>query len=66
MVKEGDLLGVAEIAAMFEVETNTAWRWSQRDDFPEPVARLASGPVWRRRDLERWKRPQPGRPPSKS
>jgi predicted DNA-binding transcriptional regulator AlpA len=48
-----DVVGVAEIAKLFGVARNTAWRWAQRDGFPEP-ARLAAGPVWRRRDVERW------------
>jgi hypothetical protein len=29
-------------------------RWSLRDDFPEPVARLRMGPIWMRGDVERW------------
>jgi hypothetical protein len=27
-----------------------------RDDFPEPVGRLAAGRVWFRADVERWGR----------
>ena len=64
-----ELLGIAEIAAAFGVERNSAWRWSRRPEFPEPVARLSAGPVYRRGDVERWHRegrPRPGRPPRAS
>ncbi len=53
-VSPDDLLGVSEIAETFGVATNSAWRWTQRPDFPEPAARLKSGRVWRRKDVERW------------
>jgi predicted DNA-binding transcriptional regulator AlpA len=49
-----DLVGISEIAAMYDVAKNTAWRWSQREDFPEPEARLSSGPIWKRPDVEVW------------
>ncbi len=49
-----EIVGVAEIAAAYGVARNSAWRWTQRDDFPEPLARLATGPVWRWRDIEKW------------
>jgi predicted DNA-binding transcriptional regulator AlpA len=64
-VADEDLLGIAEIAAAFGVQRNSAWRWSRRDDFPDPVARLSSGPIYRRRDIKRWyaqHNPQGGRP----
>lgn len=38
-------------------------RLAQRDDFPEPVAVLKAGRVWRRRDIERWHRQNPHRRP---
>jgi predicted DNA-binding transcriptional regulator AlpA len=64
-----ELAGLAEVAEIFGVTKRTAWNYTQRDDFPEPVDRLASGPIWRRADIERWKeehRPPlpPGRPPA--
>ncbi len=49
-----EIVGVAEIAKVYGVARNSAWRWTQRDDFPEPLERLSSGPVWRWRDVERW------------
>jgi predicted DNA-binding transcriptional regulator AlpA len=53
-VSPEDLVGVSEIAAMFDVAKNTAWRWSQREDFPGPEARLSSGPIWKRTDVKAW------------
>jgi hypothetical protein len=66
-----DLVGVAEIAGLGGVERNSAWRWTRRDDFPAPAQRLAAGPLWRRKVVEKWlveKRPNPrgGRPPGRS
>jgi predicted DNA-binding transcriptional regulator AlpA len=67
MSLQDDILGVSEIAALFGVARNTAWRWSREETFPAPAAELASGPIWKRVDIERWHRErQPskgGRPP---
>jgi predicted DNA-binding transcriptional regulator AlpA len=64
------LVGIAEIAEMFGVARNTAWRWSKRPAFPQPAARLASGPVWHREIIEAWASDhlplQTGRPRKKS
>jgi prophage regulatory protein len=64
-----DRVGLAEIAAMLGVTKNTALRYARRGDFPVPVEQLASGRVWRRRDVEIWakkKLPLPtGRPRQK-
>jgi predicted DNA-binding transcriptional regulator AlpA len=49
-----ELVGLTEIAKLSGVARNSAWRWSRRPDFPEPVARLATGPIWRRADIEAW------------
>jgi len=49
-----ELVGLSEIAKLQQVARNSAWRWSRRPDFPEPVARLASGPIWRRAEIEAW------------
>jgi predicted DNA-binding transcriptional regulator AlpA len=57
-----ELVGVKEIAAMNGVAVNSAWRWTQRDDFPAPAATLARGSVWRRRDVEKWAERLPLRP----
>ncbi len=61
-----ELAGLAEIAQMLQVTKRTAWNYTQRDDFPAPVERLASGPVWRRADVDAWAKAHlplpPGRP----
>jgi predicted DNA-binding transcriptional regulator AlpA len=66
-VMSPELAGLAEIATMLDVTKRTAWNYTKRDDFPEPVDRLASGPIWKRADVERWASAnlplRPGRPP---
>jgi len=58
-------VGVTEIAQMLGVSRQRVMELRQRDDFPEPVAELAAGPVWRvfnlQRFIEEWPR-KPGRP----
>jgi hypothetical protein len=60
-----DLVGVTDLARRAAVQVDTVHKWRQRHDtFPEPLAELASGPVWSWEAVERWlriKRP-PGRP----
>jgi hypothetical protein len=63
-----ELLGISEIADILDVSRQRAHALAgQGKDFPEPVARLASGPVWTRpsinRFVEEWQR-KPGRPPA--
>jgi predicted DNA-binding transcriptional regulator AlpA len=49
-----DLVGVPEIADMLGASRRTAWRYIERDDFPEPVAQVTAKRLWKRRDVERW------------
>jgi hypothetical protein len=60
-----ELVGIAEVAEILEVKPPRASKIAQLPAFPAPVARLASGPVWRAGDLSRfsetWSR-KPGRP----
>lgn len=51
-----ELAGVAEVAEVCRVPKRTAIRYTQRPDFPEPLDRLAAGPVWLRADVEEWAR----------
>lgn len=69
-----ELVGVSEIAQLLAehgapVTRQRASALSRRPDFPEPIARLASGPVWTkdavRNFVESWER-KPGRPPKQS
>lgn len=60
------IVGVTEVAEMLGVSKQRISMLSQREDFPRPLEQLASGPVWRARDLSTfsagWRR-KPGRPP---
>jgi hypothetical protein len=49
-----ELAGLAEVAEMLRVTKRTATNYTKRHGFPEPIDRLASGPVWRRVDVEAW------------
>jgi predicted DNA-binding transcriptional regulator AlpA len=53
-VTADEVVGLVEIAGMFNVTKRTAIRYSKRDDFPAPLARLSAGIVWRRTDVEAW------------
>jgi predicted DNA-binding transcriptional regulator AlpA len=67
-----DLIGFKEIVQMLGVAQRTAARYVKRSDFPPPYVRLAAGPIWLRRDVEKWARSRlplpegrPKRPPSR-
>jgi hypothetical protein len=49
-----ELSGLAEIAEICETTKPTALRYTKRADFPDPIGRIAAGPIWRRADIERW------------
>lgn len=51
-----DLVGTAEIADMLGVTNQRVHQLSETDDFPEPVAVLAAGRIWKRADVEAWAR----------
>jgi predicted DNA-binding transcriptional regulator AlpA len=55
------LAGVAEVSEILGVTKQTALKYAARDDFPEPIDRLASGPVWKRVDVERWGKKHPAK-----
>jgi predicted DNA-binding transcriptional regulator AlpA len=66
-----ELAGLAEVAELLGIAKRTASKYVRRPDFPKPVDRLAAGPVWRRRDVERWAKatlplPRTGRPPKRT
>jgi predicted DNA-binding transcriptional regulator AlpA len=57
-----DLVGLAEVAAMLNTSRTQANRWTRREDFPEPIARLRATPVWRADDVKAWakeRKPEP-------
>jgi predicted DNA-binding transcriptional regulator AlpA len=50
-----DLVGITELATLLGVAKVTAKRYASRDDFPEPVGRLAGRiRVWREQDVLEW------------
>ncbi len=55
-VPPDELAGLAEVAEIIGVTKRTATKYTRRADFPEPLDRLASGPVWRCADVEKWAR----------
>lgn len=59
-----DLVGVDEVAKMLDVSKQRASELAKHPDFPKPIARLASGPVWKKTTIARharhWDR-RPGR-----
>ncbi len=60
-----ELVGVSEVAELLGVSRQRASDLQNRHGFPDPVAILASGPVWMRKQLNSftstWDR-KPGRP----
>lgn len=61
----GDLVGIAEAAAILGVSPSRTSHLTHRPDFPVPEAVLACGPVWRRSQIEGFAvayRPKVGRP----
>jgi hypothetical protein len=49
----GELVGVDEIAGMFEVTFDQAMRFSGEPGFPAPED-VSDGPLWRRTAVEEW------------
>jgi hypothetical protein len=49
------LLGLAEIAAEFEVPYSTALSWSRQRTFPAPVKTFKMGPCWLFADIYDWR-----------
>ncbi len=60
-----ELVGVSEVAELLGVTRQRAHTLAAGPTFPQPVARLAAGPVWTRTSishfLDSWER-KPGRP----
>jgi len=55
MKKTVKLAGITEMAKHAGVSRNAVVNWRMRfTDFPQPIARLAMGPVYRFKDFKRW------------
>ena len=54
---EHDIVGINEIAALAGVSSQAVVNWRSRAvDFPQPIKELASGPVFRQRQIRAWLR----------
>ncbi|HEX7134428.1 MAG TPA: hypothetical protein VF228_17780 [Iamia sp.] len=49
-----DLMGTTEIAELLGVSRQRADQLSRTDGFPDPVAEIAAGRIWLRKDVETW------------
>lgn len=49
-----ELWGIHEIAAELDVRRETVHYHAGRDGFPEPVAELTMGRIWRADDVRAW------------
>src|SRR3990172_7177953 len=54
--------GVTEVARMLGVSRQRVAELRKRDDFPEPIAELAAGPVWKMFNLPRFVEEWPRKP----
>lgn len=60
------LVGLSEIATMLGVSRQRAGQLVRDyDDFPPPVAELASGRIWETTAVEAWANAHPVRPPGR-
>ena len=57
-----ELVGVSEAASLLGWDRRRVATYVERGAFPEPVASLASGRVWRREDVEAFGRDRVRRP----
>ncbi len=57
-----ELVGVSEAASLLRWDRRRIATYVERGAFPEPVASLASGRVWRREDVEAFGRDRARRP----
>ncbi len=68
MTDEPELMGSAEVAELLGVCRQRVLQLAQQPGFPEPVAVLRLGKVWRAADIHRWAGERGGRdkrpPPS--
>ncbi len=52
---EGNLIGLAEAAEILSWDKRKLAVYRKRQGFPAPLAELASGPVWHRKQIEEYK-----------
>jgi hypothetical protein len=50
------LAGLTEIGKLLKMTRQGALRVTRLDGFPEPLDRIAAGPVWDQREVATWKK----------
>jgi len=53
-----DIMGAYEVAGLLKIGRSTLGNWKNKPplNFPEPVVKLKTGPIYDRRDILAWKR----------
>jgi predicted DNA-binding transcriptional regulator AlpA len=51
-----ELMGIAEIADLLGVSTQRVDQLARQPGFPQPVAELKAGRIWRREEVVGWAR----------
>jgi hypothetical protein len=54
MAAEVELVGLMEIAVMFDVRPATPYRWREREILPEPDFIVSDRPIWLLPTIEAW------------
>lgn len=55
------LLGLEDIAALYEVPVGTAYSWKHRGQLPAPAGMIGKRPFWQEAQFETWTPPRPVR-----
>src|SRR2546430_17365174 len=55
-MSDDELVGLSEVADLLGTSRQAVanWRQKRQGGFPEPIAKLKSGPIWRRTDIVDW------------
>jgi hypothetical protein len=59
-MKKVELVGVKEAAELLNWDKGKVSTYLARGVFPEPIQRLAAGPIWTREQIEAYKKEQEG------
>lgn len=61
MVEVDELVSMAEIAALINVNVTAVRSYRSRGILPEPLLVLAVGPIWKRSTIIDWQAARPGK-----
>lgn len=64
-IRVPELASPGDLLERYGCTARTLRQWRRHETFPEPIAELASGPVWAVEQVDAWHgtRPKRGRPP---